>query len=106
MAAPGPPHGISWHDATKFRRPKSNFVAQPRNWWPDRTGATSPRNPRLVWVSPRGALLARRTPGQNSARSGPRPSNGPSTPIALISILTGLRAKVDADAASWREDCD
>src|SRR5438045_3336625 len=31
MAAPGPPHGISSHDATKFRRPKSNFVAQPRN---------------------------------------------------------------------------
>jgi hypothetical protein len=29
MGAPGPPHGISWHDATKFRRPTSNFVAEP-----------------------------------------------------------------------------
>jgi hypothetical protein len=28
--APDPPHGISWHDATKFLRPKSNFVAQPQ----------------------------------------------------------------------------
>src|SRR5436190_7399038 len=46
---------ISWHDATKFRRPKSNFVAQPRNWWPDRTGATLPplsavvRRPIQAW---------------------------------------------------------
>jgi len=46
MAAPGPPHGISSHDASKFGRRKSNFVRTATKLASEfRPGTTSPRYP-------------------------------------------------------------